>query len=126
MSIPVELHNLESAIASYRFAYLMTSSDNGPPHVVQAAVVLQDGNLLIHGAGRRTRANALARPAVGLVWPPQSETDYSLIVDGVAAQDGESLRITPTRAVLHRSAPPRQEASSHCTSDCVEIRLPSH
>lgn len=124
MSIPVELRSLADVIARYRFAYLMTTSDKGPPHAVQVAVALQGGDLVVNGPGRRTRANALARPAVGLVWPPQSETDYSLIVDGQAAVTDESLRITPTRAVLHRPSPSSalKEAGS-CGSDCVELGL---
>ncbi|WP_353173943.1 hypothetical protein [Paracandidimonas soli] len=127
MSIPVELQSLESVITRYHFAYLMTNSDKGPPHVVQAAVALDGGNLVINQVGRRTRANALARPDVGLVWPPESETDYSLIVDGQAALLGESLRITPTRAVLHRSSPsPEPKAPGGCGSDCVELGLTSH
>jgi len=124
MSIPVELRNLESVITRYRFAYLMTISDKGPPHAVQVAVTLEDGDLVIHNVGRRTRANALARPDVGLVWPPESETDYSLIVDGQAALTDESLRITPTRAVLHRSSShPGPSTPGSCESDCVELNL---
>lgn len=124
MSIPVELQSLANVITRYRFAYLMTSSDKGAPHVVQAAVLLQGSDLVVNGIGRRTRENALARPAVGLVWPPQSEADYSLIVDGRAAEFGESLRITPTRAVLHRPSPPSTpDVAGSCGSDCVELGL---
>jgi hypothetical protein len=124
MSIPVELQSLANVIMRYRFAYLMTTSDKGAPHAVQVAVVLQGNDLVVNRIGRRTRANALARPAVGLVWPPQSEADYSLIVDGQAAEVGESLRITPTRAVLHRPSPPSMsDVSGSCGSDCVELGL---
>ena len=105
MSIPVELPDLAQAIARYRFAYLLTGSDQGAPHAVAVVPVLQGGMLIVNKVGRRTRENLLARPAVGLVWPPQSEAEYSLIVDGQAALDGESARITPARAVLHRPAP---------------------
>lgn len=126
MSMPVELQSLANVITRYRFAYLMTTRDNGAPHAVQVAVVLQGSDLVVNGIGRRTRANALARPAVGLAWPPQSEADYSLIVDGQAAEVGESLRITPTRAVLHRPAPPSTpHVSGSCGSDCVELGLTS-
>jgi hypothetical protein len=124
MSIPVELTSLASVIARYRFAYLMTTSAKGAPRAVAVAAVLQGGELVVNGIGRRTRENALARPVVGLVWPPQSEADYSLIIDGQAAVTGESLRITPTRAVLHRPLPsPEPNASGVCGSDCVELDL---
>ena len=113
-----------NVITRYRFAYLMTTSAKGTPHVAPVAAVLQGGDLVVNGIGRRTRENALARPAVGLIWPPQSEADYSLIVDGQAVVSGASLRITPTRAVLHRPAPsPEPNVSGVCGSDCVELDL---
>ena len=124
MSIPVELSSLAEAIARYRFAYLMTTNAKGAPHAVAVSAVLEKGELVVNGIGRRTRENALARPAVGLVWPPQSLADYSLIVDGEAKIIGELLRITPTRAVLHRPAPsPQPKAPGACGSDCVELEL---
>lgn len=124
MSIPVEVSSLATVLTRYRFAYLMTNSATGAPHAVAVAAVLQGSDLVVNGIGRRTRANALAQPAVGLLWPPQSEADYSLIVDGQAVVTGESLRITPTRAVLHRPAPsPEPKVSGACGSDCVELDL---
>jgi hypothetical protein len=126
MSIPVELARLANVITRYRFAYLMTTSAKGAPHAVAVAAVLQGGGLVVNGIGRRTRENVLARPAVGLIWPPQSEADYSLIVDGQAVVTNESLQITPTRAVLHRPAPsPQPTVSGACGSDCVELDLTS-
>ncbi|WHZ11317.1 MAG: hypothetical protein OJF60_001756 [Burkholderiaceae bacterium] len=122
MSIPVELASLAGAIARFRFAYLMTANPKGAPHAVAVVPVLRAGELVVNDVGRRTRENAQQQSAVGLVWPPQSESDYSLIVDGTAAVSGESLRITPTRAVLHRPAPtPQSTAPGGCASDCVEI-----
>ena len=129
MTIPVELGDLAKAIAKYRFAYLLTNSTDAAPHAVAVVPVLEAGSLLVHGLGRRTRDNLLARPAVGLVWPPLSEADYSLIVDGQAALDGDVLRIVPTRAVLHRPAPRAGPvAPGGCASDCMELELavPGH
>lgn len=124
MSIPVELNNLADAVARYRFAYLLTSSESGAPRAVAVTPVLEDGILGLRGLGRRTQANAKARPEVGLVWPPESADDYSLIVDGTATVADDAMQIRPTRAVLHRPAPsPNPGASGHCTSDCVELGL---
>ncbi len=124
MSIPVELQTLADVIARYRCAYLMTSSDQGPPHAVQVVAGLQGGDLLVRGVGRRTREYASARPAVGLLWPPASEADHTLIVDGRAAVTADVIRITPTRAVLHRPAPrPGPTVAGSCGSDCVELGL---
>ena len=125
MSIPVALPELGQAMARYRFAYLLTSPGQGAPHATATAVTLQGGVLHISGIGRRTRANIEREQAVALVWPPQATDEHSLIVDGTAAIEGEGLRITPTRAVLHRSAPaPEPTAPGACGSDCVELNLP--
>ncbi len=122
MSIPVELSSVAKEMARYRFAYLMTTNDKGGPHAVAVVAEVQGGDLVVNGIGRHTRENALARPAVGLVWPPPSMAEHSLIVDGQATVVGESLRITPTRAVLHRPAPsPAPKAPGTCQSDCVEL-----
>jgi len=122
MSIPVDVSKLAEVMGRYRFAYLLTSSERGAPHAVAVTAVLQGGELAVDETGRRTRDNALQRPEVALVWPPQSESDYSLIVDGRAVAAGDGLRITPTRAVLHRPSLPRQPAApGACGSDCVEI-----
>ncbi len=105
MSILVELSNLAATLARYRFAYLMTTSTSGAPHAVAVSVQLQGAELVVDGIGRRTSDNARTHPAVGLVWPPPTEADYSLIVDGQATVGEGSMRITPQRAVLHRPAP---------------------
>jgi hypothetical protein len=116
--------SLASAVAQYGFAYLMTTNAKGAPHAVAVDAVLQDGELRVDRIGNRTRENARARPAVGLVWPPPTAAGYSLIVDGHAAVAGDSLRITPTRAILHRPAPPAvRDPSKSCASDCLEIDL---
>jgi hypothetical protein len=122
MSIPVDLSRLAETMQRYRFAYLLTSSERGAPHALAVTPVLQDGQLVVGETGRRTRDNALQRPDVALVWPPQSESDYSLIVDGHAVVADGILRVTPARAVLHRPTAPRQPAApGACGSDCVEI-----
>lgn len=122
MSIPVDLSKLAETLGRYRFAYLLTASERGAPHAVAVNAALQGGELVVDEAGRRTRDNAAQRSDVALVWPPQSEGEYSLIVDGRAAVEGNGLRITPARAVLHRPSPPREPAApGACGSDCVEL-----
>ncbi len=122
MSIPVDLSKLAEVLGRYRFAYLLTSSEQGAPRAVAVIPVLQGGELVVDETGRRTRDNVLQRPDVALVWPPQSESDYSLIVDGRAVDAGGGLRIAPVRAVLHRPLAPQHAATSGaCGSDCLEI-----
>lgn len=126
MSIQVELCDLADTLARYRFAYLLTVGAAGPPHAVAILPKLDGGVFTVEGIGRRTRDNLRSHPAITLVWPPESLDEYSLIVDGEAATSGESARITPTRAVLHRPAPrPEPVTEGACGSDCIELPLPA-
>jgi hypothetical protein len=81
--------------------------------------------VLVADVGRRTAANASARPAVSLLYPVRADGDYSLIVDGIAAvQTGDEprLRLTPTKAVLHRpAAAPQPAVAGSCSADCVPL-----
>lgn len=105
MSIPVALPDLAATLQRYGFAYLLSTEADGSPRVVAISPVLWDGALLVSRAGRSSTENARRQPAVTLVWPPRAEQEYSLIVDGTARIVGESIRIRPSHAVLHRPAP---------------------
>ena len=124
MSIPVPTERLSAAIAERGGnAYLLTVSEDSRPHAVHAPV-RWDGGVLVVEVGKRSAANAAARPAVSLLYPARGDGDYSLIVDGMAARDahydGRQLFITPTKAVLHRPAPAPDPASP-CGADCVPL-----
>src|SRR6476661_853260 len=108
MSIPVPLERLRAAVGERGpNAYVLTVSDDGRPHAVHAPV-RWEGDVLAVEVGRRTAANAGARPSISLLYPLRTAGDYSLIVDGSAAVasdgNGGRLLVTPTRAVLHRPA----------------------
>src|SRR5262249_23039441 len=118
MSIPVPADRLRAAIEERPpRAYVLTVSDDRRPHAVHRSV-RWEGDLLAAEVGRRSAANATARPSVSLLFPVRSDGDYSLIVDGMAtiAPDGDGLRmlVTPTRAVLHRPAPALAPGTSSC------------
>ncbi|MBK8958883.1 MAG: hypothetical protein IPM80_10720 [Proteobacteria bacterium] len=102
--------------------HLLSSGDDGRPHAV-AVTVRVDGNELVLRAGKRSLANVSARKLVSVLWGAPSADDYSLIVDGEARVSGNDaeLRITITRAVLHRPGAPRQATGSTCGSDCVPL-----
>jgi len=51
---------------------------------VHGTVRWERGTLIVD-VGRRSTANAAARPAVSLLYPVRTDDDYSLIVDGTAA-----------------------------------------
>jgi hypothetical protein len=123
---PLELRTLESALRDRgSVAYVLTVSDHGTPHVVQADVLVDGGTVLAH-VGERTTRHACARPQVSLLYPARGDNDYSLIVDAVATVVGDPgdhrLALSPTRAILHRPGPPPDPTSS-CGSDCVPLSL---
>lgn len=123
MSIPVALTDLPGAVGGFRFAYLLTVSDDGRPHAVAVTPAVVDGALVTE-TGRRTAANAAARPAVSLVYPPVEDGGYSLIVDADAAAEGTTVTLRPTSAVLHRPAPAGTPvAPGSCGADCVPVPL---
>jgi len=124
MSIPVPLDGLRAAIAERgHAAYLLTVTPDARPHAVHTPV-RWEGDLLTADVGKRTAANAVHQPAVSLLFPVRAADDYSLIVDGTAVVDeqpeGHRLRITPSKAILHRPAATPNPASA-CGADCVPI-----
>mgnify|MGYP000853334357 CR=1 FL=1 len=124
MSIPVALAELASAMSSFDYAFFLTVSDGARPHAVAVSPVwTADGSGLAFEGGRRTCANASARPDVSLVFPPREPGGYSLIVDGSASVDGGgSISVRPETAVLHRPAPADHTPEpGACGADCQPI-----
>jgi len=120
VSIVVALERLRDEVAQYGpNPFILTVSDDGRPHAVSATAAW-DGDDLVAGCGRSTAANAATRPEISLLWPPVEHGGYSLIVDGTASVAGQQVRLSPSRAVLHRSAPSLDPLRS-CSSDCVPI-----
>src|ERR1043166_466237 len=128
MSVPIPLLRLRAAIEERGASgYLLTVCDDGSPHAVHAPV-RWEADAIVADVGKRSAANAAARPSVSLLFPVRAESDYSLIVDGTAAVtpgDGDQrVRVVPTRAVLHRPAV-APDPSSSCTADCVPLLAPT-
>lgn len=124
MSIPVPLDRLRAALAERpSAAYLLTVSDDGSPHAVHVAVAW-DGERLASAVGKRSAANATARPAVSLLYPVRHDGDYSLIVDGVATvatdDGGARVLVAPSKGILHRPAA-IPDPSASCAADCVPL-----
>ena len=127
MSIPVPLLRLRAAIEERDgAAYLLTVSDDGSPHAVHAPVCWE-GEVLVAEIGKRSAANAAARPAVSVLFPVRGVGDYSLIVDGTAtvtSSDGaRRMTVAPARAVLHRPAVV-SDPTAPCAADCVPLLRP--
>jgi hypothetical protein len=123
MSIPVDIATLATALADFGPGYLLTAGANGRVKAVTVEPSVVEGVLVVGGAGRGSSANIAANPAVTLLFPPPEPRGFTLLVDGNAELDGESARITPTSAVLHRPAahadgPP---APGGCGHDCKPV-----
>jgi hypothetical protein len=110
VSIPVELADLPAQVARFGSrALLVTNAIDGPPHVASVVVTLEARELSMR-AGRSTRANVTANPAVTIVWTVGSEPDHCLVVDGTALDaSADTLIVRPTSAVLHRLVTPEGE-----------------
>jgi hypothetical protein len=120
MSVAVALERVREAISETdRAPYLITVSDDDRSHTVAVAYAWDDDELVI-AAGSRTLANARARPLATLLWPPQDRGGYSLIVDAsVTDTTDATVRLQPTRAVLHR--PADAPTGTGCTADCLPL-----
>jgi len=105
VSIPVPLPELGVALREFPWGYLVTVRDDGRAHAV-AVPVRFDREVFRLDVGASTRRHAAARPDVALVLPPSSASGFSLIVDGLAAADGDAVVVRPSAAVLHRPALP--------------------
>lgn len=103
MSVKVDLDKLADTLVDYGLAYLITVGDDFRAHTVAVVPAFAHGAFAIGPLGNTTRRNAAAHAAVTVVWPPREPTGYSLIVDGTAEVTEDGMRLTPSRAVLHRS-----------------------
>src|SRR5690242_16386362 len=82
MSLRVELERLLEVAAGYdTVPMLLTVDDDGRPRAA-AVTVTWDGVHAMVSAGRRSVANAAARPLVSLLWPAPAGERFALLVDG--------------------------------------------
>jgi hypothetical protein len=121
MSVKVDLDRLAESLADFTFAYLITVGDDYRAHTVAVDPVLTDGVFDVGPVGNATRTNLAQRGDVTLVWPPREPGGYSLIVDGQGQPAEDTLAVVPSRAVLHRKAPPRVATKPGCKDDCVPL-----
>lgn len=90
-------------------AFLLTVGPDGRPRCVAVQADWVNGEIVV-APGNRSCHNAKERPLVSLLWPSADPREFSLIVDATVTSTtrgrvGDNrLAITPTNAVLHRSA----------------------
>lgn len=108
MSIRIEPDELVAAHRGREFVYLITRGEDRA-HVVALRCDVSAGRVTMTSAGRSSRANIGDGANVTLVWPPSpfatEHPDYSIVVDGTASMDDETVVVSVTAAVFHRPAP---------------------
>ena len=105
MSVAVDIAHLGDELERFGpTGFVLTTSDDGRPHISHVAVTLAQG-VLCCTVGGRSAGNVRARGQATVLWPPRATDGFSLIVDADAAVEGSELRLTPTGAVLHRPPP---------------------
>jgi hypothetical protein len=106
MSVPVPLSDVAGVVATAGQAFLVTVSEDGQAHVAGVACRAGDDDTLTVSCGRRSAANAAARPAVTLLFPAPRPDGFVLLIDATAVAQGDgpdaTLALTPTSAVLHK------------------------
>lgn len=109
MSVRVEPAQLVDHVGRRPFAYVVSSgSGESPVHVVAVVVGVDGATVDCSRVGGSTRRNIGSRPRVTVVWPPHEDaTDfarYTVIADGRASMNGETVIVDVESAILHRPA----------------------
>ncbi|WP_299052562.1 hypothetical protein [uncultured Nocardioides sp.] len=107
MSTPVDLGGLDRAIAQRLPGYLVTVSARGRVRTASVEPRMEDGRVVIDGAGPGVVKDLRANPALTLILPPATPDGFTLLVDGDADRpDRGSGRVwvTPSDVVMHRSS----------------------
>lgn len=123
MSIPVEIERLGEVLADHGPGYLLTTSRDGRVKAVTVEPALTDG-VLCCAASRGSAANLADNPAATLLFPPRRERGHTLLVDGTARADDDTIAFTPVSAVLHRPAAHADGApasAGDCGNDCAPV-----
>jgi hypothetical protein len=122
VSIPVEIDDLEQALAERGPGYLLTASPDGGVKAVTVEPVLREG-VLHCPPSRGSARNLEAQPTATLLFPPPVERGHTLLVDGTATASETGIVFTPTSAVLHRPADHADGpvAGDGCGHDCNPV-----
>jgi len=119
MSVRVELEKLLEVAAGFgTVPMLLTSDADGRPRA-SAVQVGWDGATVRVRAGRKSVANAAARPLVSLLWPAPPGERFALLVDGTATatepdddpRTGGFVTVEATTGILHVVDRPHAEAA---------------
>lgn len=104
MSIPVDVADLESALANYGVGYLLSTASHGRVKAITVEPRVVEGALVISSPGGGSTRNIGENAQVTVLFAPLQHHGYTLLVDGTALVDGDDAHVTPSNAVLHRPA----------------------
>ena len=126
MSIPVDVADLNTALADFGAGYLLTAGAGGRVKAVTVEPRIVEGRMVVTGPGRGSVANVGANALVTVLFPPLAQRGYTLLVDGEASVGGDSSEdvvVTPTGAVLHRPASHSDDPGppDGCGHDCKPV-----
>ena len=123
MSIPVDIADLNTALADFGAGYLLTAGAGGRVKAITVEPRVVEGRMVVSGPGRGSVANVGANALVTLLFPPLVQRGYTLLVDGEASVDGDDVVVTPSGAVLHRPAAPCDGPGPPvgCGHDCKPV-----
>jgi hypothetical protein len=108
MSHAVEPHDLAETAAPYGTTpFLLYSASDGSARVNHVVAHVDGLTVRVIGFGRGVVGRVEDGAALSLLWPGTQDEAFSLIADGQGSvtDDGETLVISITAAVLHRPAP---------------------
>lgn len=104
MTIPVSVAQLPAAMERFQSAVLITSAGDDWPRIITVDPVMDGEIMLVHCPHQSALARVRENRHVTLVWQPLQHHGMTLIVDGWADVDGETLRVTIDHGMLHRPA----------------------
>lgn len=108
MSHAVDPKDLAQVAAPYGITpFLLYSSSDGSARVNHVVAEVDERDVRVQGFGRGVVRRVDEGAILSLLWPAIGDETFSLIADGhgAVADDGETLVISITAAVLHRPAP---------------------
>ncbi|MCH1868175.1 hypothetical protein [Nocardioides sp. CFH 31398] len=108
MSPAVDLGDLDRAVAQHLPGYLVTVSRRGRVRTSSVEPRVEDGQVVVDGAGPGLLSDLRAHRDVTFILPPAEPDGFTLLVDAVADRRRDlppgQVRLTPSSVVLHRAS----------------------
>tara|TARA_B110000014_G_C20043481_1_gene542495 strand:+ start:212 stop:577 length:366 start_codon:yes stop_codon:yes gene_type:complete len=107
MSIKVAIEDIGKRIDEYgSSAFVITMTEEGKAKIVHTLISLEKGSIIC-SPGKGTIKNLIHSSSVSFLFPPNSESGLSMIIDGIGQikdLEKDSIKVEVTGGVLHRPA----------------------